>query len=111
MNTAERRSEPRIAAGVAVVLTPLASVATRLRGSVVNVSARGVKVHFEANLEKLPRAGTVYRIQSRGDLILGEVRYSTVADAGADLGLHIIHWGDAGELKRLVENHQPAAAR
>jgi|SRR5580692_10260579 hypothetical protein len=106
MNRKERRSEPRIAAGTSVVATPLAEVATRLHGSVVNVSTRGVRVHFDARLKELPRAGDVYRVQSRDDLMLCEVRYSEVAEAGADLGFQVVHWGDAGELKRLVQVHQ-----
>jgi hypothetical protein len=34
--------------------------------------------------------------------MLCEVRNSAVTEAGADLGLQIVHWGGAGELKRLL---------
>jgi hypothetical protein len=106
----ERRSEPRIEAGAAVVVTPLAAVATRLHGSVVNVSMQGVRVHLEAGLKVPPRAGDVYRIQSRDDLMLCEVRYFEVAEAGADLGLQVVSWRNAGELKRLVQDQRRIAA-
>jgi hypothetical protein len=98
----ERRSEPRIEANISVLITPLAAVATRLHGSVVNVSTRGVRVHCDKELSESPRAGDVYRVQSRGDLMLCEVRNSVVTDAGADLGLQIVHWIGAGELKHLL---------
>jgi hypothetical protein len=98
----ERRSEPRIEANTSVLITPLAAVATRLHGSVVNVSTRGVRVHCDRELKDLPRAGEVYRIQSGGDLMLCEVRNSAVTEAGADLGFQIVHWGGTGELKRLL---------
>jgi hypothetical protein len=111
----ERRSEPRIEASASVVITPLAAVGTRFYGSVVNVSAGGVRVHCDAQLKELPRAGEVCRIQSRGDLMLCEVRNSAVAQAGADLGFQIVHWADAGELKLLSETgcstSRPAAMR
>jgi c-di-GMP-binding flagellar brake protein YcgR len=106
MNMEERRSEPRIEAGTLVVVTPLAAVATRLRGTVVNISTGGVRVHLDTRLKERPRAGAVYRIQSRDDLMLCEVRYCEVSETGADLGLQIVHWDDAGELKRLVQNQQ-----
>jgi hypothetical protein len=101
----ERRSEPRIETSTSVVMTPLAAVTTRIHGSVVDVSARGVRVHFDKDLKNLPRTGEVYRVQSRDDIMLCEVRHAQAADAGADLGLKIVHWGDAGELKRLVQKH------
>lgn len=90
-------------------MTPLAAVGTRLRGSVVDVSTRGVRVHFDKQFKVPPRAGEVYRVQSRGDLMLCEVRNVKVAGAGAELGLQIVHWGGAGELKRLVHGPQSAA--
>src|ERR1022692_2214498 len=111
MNVTERRSEPRIETNASVVITPLAAVATHLHGSVVDVSAGGVKVHLDASLKELPRAGAIYRIQSGDDLMLCEVRYSKVAEPGADLGLKIIHWRDAGELKRIVQSQQQLSAR
>lgn len=103
----ERRSEQRIEASTSVVITPLAAVAARLHGSVVNVSTRGVRVHCDTQLKELPRAGEVYRVQSRGDLMLCEVRNFAVTEAGADLGLRIVHWGVAGELKRLLSEKGP----
>jgi hypothetical protein len=105
----DRRAEPRISTRAKVVMTPLAQVTTRLHGSVVNVSARGVRVHFETKVNQ-PRAGEVYRIQSGDDLMLCEVRNCAVAGDGAELGLQIVHWGNAGELKRLVQTHQTSAA-
>jgi len=98
----ERRSEPRIEASAEVLITPLAAVATRFHGSIMNVSTHGVKVHCDTELKELPRAGDVYRVQSGGDLMLCEVRHSRVTDDGAILGLQIVHWDDAGELKRRV---------
>jgi hypothetical protein len=98
----ERRSEPRIEASTSVVITPLAAVATRFHGSVVNVSTGGVRVHCKTQLKELPRAGDVCRVQSRGDIMLCEVRNSAVREAGAELGLQIVHWGNAGELKHLL---------
>jgi len=89
-----------------VVVTPLAAVATRLLGSVVNVSTRGVRVHFDKRWREPPRAGEVYRVQSRDDLMLCEVRYFELAEFGANLGLQIVHWGNAGELKRLVQGRR-----
>jgi hypothetical protein len=102
ITTEERRSEPRIDANTSVLITPLAAVGTRLHGSVVNVSTRGVRVRCNKDLKELPRAGEVCRVQSGGDLMLCEVRNSAVTEAGADLGLQIVHWGGAGELKRLL---------
>jgi PilZ domain len=98
----ERRSEPRIEASASVVITPLAAVGTRFYGSVVNVSTGGVRVHCDTQLKELPRAGEVCRVQSRGDTMLCELRNAAVAAAGADLGFQIVHWGNAGELKRLI---------
>jgi hypothetical protein len=102
MTAEERRSEPRIEASTSVLITPLAAVATRLHGSVVNVSTRGVRVRCDKEFKELPRAGDVYRVQSGGDLMLCEVRNSAVTEAGADLGLQIVHWSGAGELKRML---------
>jgi hypothetical protein len=109
-NNEERRSEPRIETGTSVVLTPLAAVGTRLKASVVNVSTRGVSVHVGGELKELPRAGEVFRVQSRDDLMLCEVRHVGTATAGAQLGLQIVYWGAAGELNRLVQGHQLSAA-
>jgi hypothetical protein len=102
----ERRSERRIETSASVLITPLAAVGTRFHGSIVNVSTRGVRVHCDTELNELPRAGEVYRVQSCGDLMLCEVRNSAVTGAGVDLGLQIVHWGGAGELKRLLTGGQ-----
>src|SRR5580658_4599159 len=107
----ERRSEPRIEASTSVVITPLAAVATRFYGSVVNVSTGGVRVHCNTQLKELPKAGEVCRVQSRGDNMLCEVRNSAVAEAGADLGLQIVHWGNAGELKHLLSEPGCSSSR
>ena len=102
----ERRSEPRIKARASVVMTPLASVATRFNGSVLNVSTRGVRVHVATQFKQLPRVGEIFRIQGRDDVMLGEVRNAEVEEAGTVFGLQIVHWGNTGELKRLVQNRQ-----
>jgi hypothetical protein len=99
----ERRSEPRIEARASVVMTPLAAVSTRLEGAVVEVSTRGVRVQFEKQLKELPRSGEVYRLQSRDDIMLCEVRHAEVLGSGAALGLKIVHWSNGGQLKRLVK--------
>jgi hypothetical protein len=111
MNAEERRSERRAEASVSVVITPLAAVATRFEGSVVDVSTGGVRVHLETQLRELPRTGEVYRVQSRDDIMLCEVRHAEVAGAGADLGLQIVHWSKTGELKRLIQNQIDREAR
>jgi hypothetical protein len=99
----ERRSEPRIEARASVVMTPLAAVNRRLEGAVVEVSTRGVKVHFEKQLKELPRSGEVYRLQSSDDIMLCEVRHAEVSGAGASMGFQIVHWSNGGQLKRLVQ--------
>ena len=104
-NADERRSEPRIEARASVVMTPLAAVNTRLEGAVVEISARGVKVQFDKQLNTLPRSGEIYRVQSRDDIMLCEVRHAEVSGAGAALGLQIVHWSNGGQLKRLVQGH------
>ena len=72
----ERRSEPRIESSASVVMTPLAAVTTRLHGSLVNVSTRGIRVHFDKPLNDVPKAGEVYRVHSGDDLMLwGRGRY------------------------------------
>jgi len=102
----ERRSERRIEASASVVMTPLAAVTTRLGGSVVNVSARGVRVHVDTHLTQLPRIGEVYRVQSRDDQMLCEVRNAEIDEAGAAFGLQIVYWGNSGSLRRLVTDPQ-----
>src|SRR5579862_8096239 len=105
MSIKERRSEPRTEAGAKIVMTPLAAVATRLHGIVVNVSPRGVRVRFATLLNVHPKAGEVYRIQSGNDVMLCEVRYCEFAGEGADVGLEILHWVKAGELNQLLKNY------
>ena len=104
-NWEERRSERRIEARASVVMTPLAAVATRINGSVVNVSARGVRVHVGTQFKQLPRIGEIFRIQGRDDLMLGEVRHAEVEEMGVAFGLQIVHWSNTGELRRLVQNN------
>ena len=106
----EQRSESQVKLRE-VVITPLAAVDTRFYGSVVNVSKGGVRVHCDTQLKELPRAGEVCRIQSRGDIILCEVRNSAIAEAGADLGLQIVQWGNAGELKHLLSESGCSSTR
>jgi hypothetical protein len=100
----ERRSEPRIEAHASVFITPLAAITVRLEGSVVDVSTRGVRVYFHKQLKELPKLGEIYRIQSRDDTMLCEVRNAEVSGAGAILGLQIVHWSDAGQLRRLIQH-------
>ena len=100
----ERRSEPRIEARTSVVMTPLAAVSTRLEGALLDVSSHGVRVHFDKQLKVLPRSGEVYRLQSRDDIMLCEVRHAEVSGAGAALGLRIVHWSNDGQLKRLLQD-------
>jgi hypothetical protein len=102
----ERRTERRIEASASVVLTPLAAVATRLGGSVVNVSTGGVRVHVNTQLKQLPRVGEVYRVQSQDDQMLCEVRNAEIYEAGAAFGLQIVYWGNSGSLRRLVSDSQ-----
>jgi hypothetical protein len=99
----ERRSEPRIEARTSVVMTPLASVSTRLEGAVVEVSTHGIRVHCDKQLKELPRSGDVYRLQSRDDIMLCEVRHAEVSSSGAAMGFQIVHWSNGGQLKRLVQ--------
>jgi hypothetical protein len=112
-NTEERRSEPRAEAQASVVITPLAAVGTRFEGSVVDLSTRGVRVHLETQLQTLPRVGEVFRVQGRDDIMLCEVRHAEVSGSGADVGLQVVHWSKAGELKRLIQDEidREASAR
>ena len=99
----ERRTEPRIDVNVKAEMTPLAAVATRLGGHVMNVSAHGVRIHVAGKISGQPRNGDVYRILSGRDLILGEVRHWCQEGPGADIGFKILHWGDIGELNRIAQ--------
>jgi hypothetical protein len=99
----ERRSEPRIDVKAPVVMTPLATVTTRLSGHVVNVSGRGLKVRVDGGLNGKPASGEVYRVQTGDDLMLCEVRNWQLEGEGAAIGFQILHWGDLGELNRVIK--------
>jgi len=99
----ERRSEPRIDVKAPVVMTPLATVTTRLSGHVVNVSGRGLKVRVDAGLKGKPASGEVYRVQTGDDLMLCEVRNWQGEGEGGAIGFQILHWGDLGELSRVIK--------
>ncbi len=107
----ERRAEPRIPVNGQVTMTPLAAVATRLRGTVVNVSGRGLQVLLEDALRPIPRNGDVYRIECGDDLMLCEVRRGEVNDAGTELGFQILHWAKVGELNRLLKEFNSARSQ
>jgi hypothetical protein len=98
----ERRAEPRIIIAAPAVITPLAAVATRLNGQVVDVSFHGVKVRVAELTGGLPRVGDVFRILSARDLMLCEVRHWQLQVEGTDIGFRILQWSDAGELKRVT---------
>jgi hypothetical protein len=83
-------------------MTPLAAVATRLNGQVVNVSFHGVMVRVAELTSGQPRVGDVYRILSSRDLMLCEVRHWQLQTEGTDIGFRILQWSDAGELKRVT---------
>jgi hypothetical protein len=87
----ERRSDSRIDVGVPVVLIPLADVATRWPGHVVDLSRGGCKVRVDALIREVPRMGDACRLQTDKDLILCEISHCQVEDDGSDLGLKIIH--------------------
>lgn len=99
---AERRTESRIVIAAPAVMTPLAAVATRLNGQVVNVSFNGVKVRVPELTRGQPRVGDIFRILSSRDLMLCEVRYWQFQADGTDIGFRILQWSDAGELKRVT---------
>jgi hypothetical protein len=98
----ERRTEPRVDIAAPAVMTPLAAVATRLNGQVLNVSFNGVKVRVPKLTNGQPRVGDVYRILSSKDLMLCEVRHCQLQAEGTDIGFRILQWSDAGELKRVT---------
>jgi hypothetical protein len=99
----ERRSEPRIDVKAPVVMTPLAAVTTRLKGQVVNISGRGIRVHLDTGLNGKPASGEVYRLQSGGDLMLCEVVHWQLEGEIPAIGLQILHWGECGELSRAIK--------
>jgi hypothetical protein len=98
----EKRIEPRIAVEAPAVMTPLAAVATRLKGQVVNVSFHGVKVRVAELTNNQLRIGDVYRILSSRDLMLCEVRNWQSQSEGTAIGFKILKWSDAGELKHVT---------
>jgi hypothetical protein len=99
----ERRNESRAEVDSAAVLTPLAAVANRLGGQIVNVSSRGVKVHLAELLTTPPRVGDVYRIVSDRDTMLCEVRYSESRKDATDIGFQILHWREMGQLNLVAK--------
>jgi|SRR5579862_9499832 len=103
----ERRSEKRIALGAPAELIPLAAVSTSLRGRVVDISGRGVKVHLDSLLNELPRTGDAYRLLSGREVMLCEVRNMQLEGEGGDIGLKILHWTKAGKLNRVTKVSAP----
>ena len=85
-----------------MTITPLSAVANCMRGLVVDVSLRGLKVHADGISENSLVNGDVYRIQSGDDLMLCEIRHRRLAGDAVDIGFAIIHWMSAGKLNRLV---------
>jgi c-di-GMP-binding flagellar brake protein YcgR len=99
----ERRQDPRIEITEALVtITPLSAVTNRVRGMVVDVSARGLKVHADGISETSLVNGDVYRVQSGDDLMLCEMRHRRFEGDSGDIGFAILHWVSAGKLNRLV---------
>src|SRR5437867_11471803 len=95
----ERRAEPRLTVNAKVEITPLAAVAKRFHGTVVNASGKGLEVHIDNGLKESPRLGEVFRVQTGDDLMLCEVRRSTADGPALRLGLQIVHWAKVGQLK------------
>jgi hypothetical protein len=99
----ERRQDPRIEITEALVtITPLSAVTSHTRGLVVDVSARGLKVHADGISETSLVNGDVYRVQSGDDLMLCEMRHRRFEGDCGDIGFAILHWVSAGKLNRLV---------
>jgi len=101
----ERRKEPRIDVDTPAVMTPLAAVAVRLKGQVINVSSNGLKVRVCEQMERDPRVGDVYRILSSRDRMLCEVNHCRPGSGGTEIGFKILHWSEAGELKQIVKTN------
>jgi hypothetical protein len=99
----ERRTEPRLEAEAPVVMTPLSAVTTRLHGSVVNVSDRGLKVQATALTDQHLTTGNIYRVQSGDDLMLCEIRHRRLDGENVNIGFAILHWVSAGKLNQLVK--------
>lgn len=99
----ERRRERRIDVDTPAVMTPLAAVAVRLKGQVINVSANGLKVRVCEHLDRDPRVGDVYRILSSRDRMLCEVNHCRPCGDGTEIGFKILHWSEAGELKQALK--------
>jgi hypothetical protein len=102
--------EPRIDVKALAEMTPLAAVATRLKGHVIDVSGRGVKIQVDACLKGNPVSRDVYRVQSGGDLMLCEVRHCQLEGDGTRIGFEILHWREFGELNRAVKTHAASGA-
>jgi uncharacterized protein DUF4115/PilZ domain-containing protein len=102
----EQRSEPRIEADAPALMIPLANVATRFRGRVLDISRRGVRVRTSEPLKPQPKIGDVYRILSGDDVLLCEVRHCQLLWEGSELGFQIVHRLSSGELNSLVEAYQ-----
>jgi hypothetical protein len=105
-NTKEQRSEPRIEANAPALMIPLANVAIRLSGRVLNVSRRGVKVHVDEPLAGYPRTGDVYRVLSGNDVMLCEIRHYQLLGESAEVGFQIVHRLSRGELNSLIEAYK-----
>ncbi|MDP8982669.1 MAG: PilZ domain-containing protein [Acidobacteriota bacterium] len=99
----ERRLETRLETQAPAVITPLSAVTSRVHGSVVNVSSRGLKVHAGTPPEEHLAAGSIFRVQSGDDLMLCEIRHRRVEGETADIGFSILHWVSEGKLNRLVK--------
>jgi hypothetical protein len=99
----ERRKEPRVIVDAPAVMTPLAAVATRLNGHVINVSPHGVRIRVAEQMSgQPPRIGDVYRILTNRDRMLCEVCHCLSGADGTEIGFRIVHWSDTGELNRVV---------
>lgn len=107
----ERRMEPRIDVDAPAVMTPLASVSTRLTGQVINVSEHGVRIRMAEEMSAPPRIGDVYRILSSQDRMLCEVSHCMPGSDGIEIGFRILHWGETGELKRVTKANWQTTAR
>jgi hypothetical protein len=105
----ERRKEPRVEVDAPAVMTPLAAVATRVNGQVLNVSTGGLRVRVPKSVLRHLRVGEVFRIHSTRDLMLCEVCYAEPRNEGTDIGFRIVYWSAIGELNRAVKSHKSSA--
>ncbi len=85
----ERRSEPRRHMKADVILTPLDDVSKHLRGVLLDISARGVRVRLDRSAGQ-PGPRQVYRIETRTNRMLCEVRNSSVVPASVEVGFEIM---------------------